>query len=221
MARKGMSLLEMMFTVGVLLVVTSLGALLLIRTTRATLRGTMRVDMQQQAVVAMQHIFTAMRKSSCAGISIRSGPAPRAICVCPISQPELRAGEPAPVQADGVIRWSSFFLIYYYDEARQQIRHREWPIGSVPATALETSIKGPRRLAADRLAEVIAGTAPRESVLASGVTAFNLSYPSGGTDDLYVQPLTVQIVQERKGNTGHSKPETFTCTRSIFLAEQR
>ena len=220
-SRRGTTVLELIITMGILLVVTALGALLLIRTSRATLRGTMRVDMQQQSVVAMQHILGAMRKSCCAGVSIRSGPSPRAICVCPLSQPDLRTGEPVPIQADGVLRWSSFFLIYYYDETRQQIRHREWPPGSVTPTSLETSIANPRRLAPDRLAAVLAGTAPRETVLASGVTAFNLIYPPGGTDDLYVQPLTIQIVSQRQGNTGHAKPEVFTYTRSVFLAEQR
>ena len=221
MLRRAATLMELLFSVGLLALATSLCALLLLRTSRATLRGTMRVDMQQQGVVAMQQILGAMRKSCCAGVTIRSGAAPRAICVCPISQPDLRSGEPAPVQADGVLRWSSFFLIYYYDEGRQQIRHRQWPAGSVLPSALETDRSNPRRLAPDRLAEVLAGTAPRETVLASGVTAFNLTYPPGGSDDLYVQPLTVQIVLERKGNTGHTRPEVFTYTRTVFLAEQR
>jgi len=218
---RGVTLMELMFTSAILLVVTSLMALLLVRTSRASLRGVLRVEMQQQAVVAMQHILGAMKKSCCAGISVRSGPAPRAICVCPISQPGLRAGEPAPVQNDGILRWSSFFLIYYHDPTRRQIRHREWPPGSVLPTSLETDRSNPRRLDADRLAEVLAGSASRESVLASGVTAFNLTYPPGGTDELYVQPLTIQIVQQREGNTGHGQPEVFSYSRTIFLAEQR
>lgn len=219
--RRGTTLLEMLITTGVLLVVTALGALLLIRTARATLRGTMLVDMQQQSVVAMQQMLEAMRKTSCAGVSIRSGASPRAICVCPISQPELRPGQPAPLQADGGLRWSSFFQIFYYDESLQQIRYREWPPGSVLPTTLETFIAHPRRLAPERLAEVLAGTASREKVLASGVKAFRLTYPPGGTDNLYVQPLTISIISQRQGNTGHSKPEIFTYSRNVFLAEQR
>jgi len=219
--RRGMTLIELLTTSALVLLVVGLAALLLVRTTRATLRGTMRVDMQQQGVLALEKMLTCMRRSCSGGISVRSGDQPRAIAVCPISSPTLRSGEPAPLQADGRLRWSSFFQIFYYHEASRQLRFREWPPGSVPASTLETSRAFPRRLSPARLAEVLTGSTPREAVLASGVREFNVTYPPGGSDDMYVQPLTLQIVQQREGNTGHGRPEVFTCTRTVFLAEQR
>ena len=212
---RGFSQIEMVIATAVVLVVTTLIALFLSVTTRATMRGTLRVEMQQQAVVATQQILTAMRKSTSGGISVRSGTAPRAIAVCPLSQ------DSAPVQGDGTLRWAKFFYIYYLDDSSHQLRLRQWPPGSVAATADEQIISAPRRLLPDRLATVLAGSSPRENVLASGVKEFNLTYPPGGSDDTYVQPLTIQLILQRKGLTGHPEPETFTYTRTIFLPEQR
>lgn len=220
-ARRGTTLIEVLVTTGLVFLVVGLAALLLVRTTRATLRGTMRVEMQQQGVLALEKVLAAMRLSCSGGVSVRSGAQPRAVAVCPVSSPTLRSGEPSPLQADGRLRWSSFFQIFYHHEASRQLRFREWPPGSVPASALETSRALPRRLSPARLAEVLSGSASREAVLVSGVTEFNLTYPPGGSDDQYIQPLTLQIVQQREGNTGHGRPEVFTCTRTVFLAEQR
>lgn len=218
--RRGFTLIELTITAVVLLVVTVLGTLLLLRTTSAGLRGTLRVEMQQQAVTAMQRIIGDMRKSSPAGVSVSSGDL-RAIAICPISQPQLRGGELEPVQEDGRLRWSSFFLIYHHNAPAEQLVYREWPPGSVVATPDETAIVNPRRLSVARLGEVVAGTTPIQQVIASGVTAFNITYPPLGSDELYIQPLTLQLVQRRKGNTGRPEPETFSYTRTVFLAEQR
>jgi hypothetical protein len=218
--RRAFTLLELTITAVVLLVVTVLSTLLLLRTTSAGLRGTLRVDMQQQAVTAMQRLIGDMRKSSPAGVSVSSGN-PRAIAICPISQPQLRPGELEPVQEDGRLRWSSFFLIYQHNPDTEQLLYREWPPGSVPSSPEETAIVSPRRLSVPRLTQVLAGTTPVQQVVASGVTALNITYPPLGSDELYIQPLTLQLVQRRKGNTGRPEPETFSYTRTVFLAEQR
>lgn len=221
MRPRGLTFLELLFASGLGLVIAALAGLLLLRTTRATLRGTMRVEMQQQGLLALEKIQASMRRSCAAGISLRSGASPRAIAICPISSPDLRSSEPPPLQADGKLRWSSFFQIFHHHPDRRQLLFREWPPGSEPASSLETSRALPRRLSPNRLAQVLAGSTPREVVLATGVTEFNLLHPPGGSDDLYVQPLTLQLVLQREGNTGHGRPEVFTCTRTIFLPEQR
>lgn len=225
--RRGVTLLELTVSATVLIVVTVLGALLLVRTTNVTLKGTLRVEMQQQAVQALNRIVNDMRKSTAAGISVRSGNPPRAIAICPLSQPELRAGQQPAVQGDGKLRWSSFFLLYWHDGSAARLQYREWPPpgtappGTVVPTPEEIAILGPRRLSPARLAEVLNGAPGREVTVVSGVTAFNLTYPPTGSDEEYVQPLTIQLVQQRRGNTGLRAPETFTYTRTVFLAEQR
>lgn len=219
--RRAFTLLEVMIAAAVLLVVGGLGVLLLVRTLTATARGQLRIDMQQQALNAVQKLVGDMKKSCAAGISIRSGDAPRAIAICPISQPDLRPGEPPPVQENGDLRWSSFFLIYSYNSAAGQLLYREWPPGSVVPTTLETAINNPRRLAPDRLAEVLAGTTPRQLVLVSGVTEFSISYGPDGSDEEFVQPITIKLVQQREGHTKTGLPEIFKFVRSVFLPEQR
>ena len=125
-----MTVLELLITMTVVLVVTGLTALLLQSTSRAALRTTMRTEMQQQALVAIQRLVTDLRRSCCAGVSIRSGAAPVALAICPLSQPDLRAGSQTGVLNNGELLWSDFYQIYWYDASAQKLIYREWPPGA-------------------------------------------------------------------------------------------
>ncbi len=218
--RTGATLIELLIVAGVLLVISAVGFSLLLKTSQATQRGSLRVEMQQQAQVSMAKLVDDMKHSCCAGVSVRST-APKAIAICPVSRPDVRAGELSPVQADGVLRWSSFFQFYYYDAPSQEFRYAEWPNGSVVATALETSILNPRRLGVDRMAAILSGSLTHPKRLATGVTQFDLLHPSGGSDALYIQPLTIKMTLQRRGNTGNTAAEMFTLARTVFLEDQR
>ena len=61
----------------------------------------------------------------------------------------------------------------------------------------------------------------RHLTLMTGVTGFEISYPPGGSDLLMVQPVSLKVTLQRKGNTGHVDPETYTYRRTFFLPEQR
>ncbi len=216
----GTTLIELLVVSGVLLIIGTVGFSLFLKTSQATQRGTLRVEMQQQAQVSLGKLVDDMKHSCCAGVSVRST-APKAIAICPVSRPDLRPGELAPVQTDGIVRWSSFFQFYHYDAPTQELRYREWPAGSVVATAQETSVLNPRRLSIDRIAEVLTGSGTNSKRLASGVTGFELIHPAGGSDAVYIQPLTIKMTLERRGNTGHSAAEVFAVTRTVFLEDQR
>lgn len=220
MSRSGATLIELLVVSGVLLIIGTVGFSLMLKTSQATQRGTLRVEMQQQAQVSLSKLVDDMKHSCCAGVSVRST-APKAIAICPVSRPDLRLGELEPVQADGVVRWSSFFQFYHYDGLTQEFRYQEWPAGSVVATAQETSVLNPRRLGVDRIAEVLAGSGSNSKRLANGVTGFDLIHPAGGSDGLYIQPLTIKLTLERRGNTGNSAAEIFTVSRTVFLDDQR
>ncbi len=216
-----MTVLELLITMTVVLVVTGLTALLLQSTSRAALRTTMRTEMQQQALVAIQRLVTDLRRSCCAGVSIRSGAAPVALAICPLSQPDLRAGSQTGVLNNGELLWSDFYQIYWYDASAQKLIYREWPPGNPVATAEELDVTKPRRLTPGRIAEILNAPLGRHLTLMTGVTGFEISYPPGGSDLLMVQPVSLKVTLQRKGNTGHVDPETYTYRRTFFLPEQR
>ncbi|MBX3172451.1 MAG: hypothetical protein KF760_33915 [Candidatus Eremiobacteraeota bacterium] len=213
MKPRGATVLELLIAMTIMLVVSALLALLLQSTSRAALRTTMRTEMQQQALVAVQRLLTDLRRSCCAGVSIRSGASPLAIAICPMGQ--------EGVLNNGSLLWSDFYQIYSYDAGARTLNYREWPPGSPTATADELDVTKPRRLSSGRLAEVLNHPPARQLTLMTGVAAFEITYPPGGSDLLLVQPVSVKVVLQRRGNTGHSQPETFTYRRTFFLPEQR
>lgn len=221
MSRRGISVLEIVIALTIVLVVSSIGALLLQSSSRAAIRTTLRTEMQQQALIAMQRLVTDLRRSCCSGVSIRSGAAPIAIAICPLSQARLRAGAQPGVANSGELLWSDFFMLYSYDAAAHTLNYREWPPGGPAPTAEEIDPTRPRRLAAGRIAQILNDAPLRPVILLSGLTAFEISYPPGGSDLLLIQPVTLKITLQRKGNTGHPEPETYTYQRSVFLPEQR
>ena len=214
-------MLEMIIAMTIVLVVSSIGALLLQSTSRAAIRTTLRTEMAQQALVASQRLLTDLRHSCCAGISIRSGASPLAIAICPLSQPGLRPGQPPAVSNNGELLWSDFFQIYFYDSNKKTLNYREWPPGAPTASSEELDPAKPRRLSSGRLAEVLNNPAPRQVTLISGLTAFEVTYPPGGSDLLLIQPIMIKLTLQRRGNTGRPDPETYTYQRSFFLPEQR
>ncbi|MFN8613052.1 MAG: hypothetical protein U0931_36275 [Vulcanimicrobiota bacterium] len=221
MRRRGATVLEMVIALTIVLVVSALVASLFQSTSRAAIRTTLRAEMQQQALVAVQRLLTDLRRSCCSGISIRSGTAPLAIAICPLSQPGLRGGSQTGVLNNGELLWSDFFLLYAYDGTNKTLTYREWPPGSPAPNAEESDVTKPRRLAPGRIAQILNVPAARQVTLVSGLTNFEISYPPGGSDLLVIQPVTVKLSLQRKGNTGHPQPETFTYQRSFFLPEQR
>lgn len=214
-------MLELVITIALTLLVTSLSALFLQSSSRALTRTTMRSEMQQQALIAMQKLLTDLRRSCCAGIAIRSDVAPRALAICPLSQPGLRAGSSTAVLNNGELLWSDFFLIYFYDAQNQTLNYREWPPGNPTAATDELDITKPRRLTTTRIAQILSLPATRQLTLVTGLTGFDIIYPPGGSDLLLIQPLTIKLTLQRKGNTGRPQPETFTYQRSVFIPEQR
>lgn len=219
--RRGLTLLEVLVTAVLLGLVVTLGFAFLLPVMRGSTRGTLRVEMQQQAALALNLLTLDLRRTSVAGLSLRSGPEPVVVAACPVSSPDLRAGLPPPMQPDGTVVWSNFFILYHWSSDPGKLMRREWPPGPPSPTPLETSILNPRRLSPERLADVVSAPSASERVLATGVVSFEILPAPGGTDSMVVQPVRFRLVLERKGNTGHETPERYTLVRSAYLRNQK
>ncbi len=221
MTRRAYSLLEVILSLALITLVMGLTLAFLFPALRASVRGTLRVEMQQQAVTALNRLCSDVRRTSVAGLSLRSGPPPIAVAACPVSGPDLRSGQPGPMQPDGTVVWSDFFVIYYLDESSRKLMRREWPPGPPAPTVEETTIIKPRRLSPARLAQILSQPAANEMVLATDVASFEIEPGPGGSDSEVAQPVRFRLVLERRGNTGHLSQERFIYTRSVFLRNQK
>lgn len=219
--RRGLTLLEVLVTAALLTLVVTLGLNFLLPVMRGATRGTLRVEMQQQATMALTLLSNDLRRTSVSGLSLRSSPEPVVAAACPVSSPDLRTGLPPPMQPDGTVVWSDFFLLYSWSSSTGKLTRREWPPGPPLATPMELSILRARRLSPERLAEVVSVPNPTERVLATGVVSFEILPAPGGSDTLVVQPVRFRLVLERKGNTGQELPERFTLIRSAYLRNQK
>lgn len=221
MTRRAYSLIEIIFSLALIGLVAGLSLGFLFPALRASVRGTLRVEMQQQAVTALNRLCGDVRRTSVAGLSLRSGTPPIAVAACPVSGPDLRLGQAGPLQPDGTVVWSDFFILYYLDETSRKLMRREWPPGPPAATTEETTIVKPRRLSPARLAQIVAQSGSNEMVLATEVTRFEIEHAPGGSDGEVKQPVRFRLVLERRGNTGHQSQERFIYTRSVFLRNQK
>lgn len=225
-SKAAFTLIEMLAVCFLLSLTLSLSIEFLIPAIRASTRGSIRVDLQQEAIHALSSLCSEMQRSSPSGISLNSSTNPIAVAVCPLSRPASRAGEPAPVQPNGTLVWSSFFSLYYVEPASGEFRLQEWPPVGASAmlnpTAAESDTARPRRLDPLRLRQVIAsGQAAPFSVLARGVRKFQILYPTGGTDLLYIQPVTFRLTLGRTGNTGETQEQRFIYSRTVSVCNER
>lgn len=201
--KKGFTLLEITVTAVLLSMVMLLAIRFLVPTMRISARGTLRVEMQQTAVVALNRLITDYERSSPAGIGLRLT-APVAVSVCPVVR----------VQPDGADVWSDSFILYSYDVPTRQLRRREWPPGAPSPTTEELTITKARRLGPDRIAGILAEPPARQIILAADVDSFQILQPPGATGDMLIQPVRFQLTLKRQD-------QTFTCTRSAFVRNLR
>ncbi len=213
---RGFTLLETVVGVGLVVLVLGLATLLFVRTLKASLRGTLRAEMQQQALVASNQLAQDLARTTPEGVSLRTESPPWVVAICPLSDPAQ--GEPAPLLANGSLLWSPRFWVYHYRESEQLLVRASWPPGAVAPLPGETSPGEPRHLDPDRLAQVVGGTLHQPKVLARGIRRLAVVHAPGGSDRLVLQPWRLEIELERPAARG---PERLQYSRSYWVAEQR
>ncbi len=200
--RTGFTLVEVMVAGSVALLLLGLLVRFLVPAMRYTAEGNIRVDMQQQALIALNQMTAELQRSAPSGISFRAT-APVALGIVAIDDID-GAGRPV---------WDNQALVYHFDSTSQTLVKETYPPAN-PDLGKTFLISRPTDFTPNELAN-LAGTANgSEKTLARGVIGFLVgdSDPTPG-----LQPPIVLELQLEKEVPHTAKRASVTMTRRVFL----
>jgi hypothetical protein len=176
-------------------------SMLLLPTLRATARGTVQSDMQDQALL----VFTLMTRdfdtAVAQGVSLRSDQ--HGLALMPIHD----------VQDKGTLIWLPEFVSYSWDAVSQTVVRRVWHAPGPPNLGVIPDGSEPLRLSDAQMVQIAGATGLETRSVATGVTDFTLqqSGPLPGVTDAVKLSMTLL----RQAATGRTTPETFSLSRSL------
>lgn len=187
------------------LLALGLGFSYLVPSLRASARSSVRVEMEQQALIAMTRLVQDFANTNVGGVSL----APKVLALQPLQG----------VRDDGVQVWQRQIVVYAVD-GTDLVRFLYPPDPDVPGP-LDLGLRNvrPQRLAEPVLASVAEADGVRRERLATGVKALQVQHTGGAAG--IGQPLTVTLKMEREAATGRLEPERWTLSRTMFLRSQR
>lgn len=174
-------------------------------TLRAFSRGSNRNDLQQQAVVVLNHMIADLEATSVAGLAIQNGDGSAAGVPVAIALQKV-AGTLPP---DGMLGWQQAIVVYAWDPHSGYIVRREFASPDALAMAVNLKPQIPRRVGATVLQQMAATPNRTDRLLARDVTSFKIT--SGSTDPAVITPpLVLDAVLVRAStsyNTGGERLE--------------
>lgn len=187
------------------LMALGLGFSYLVPSLRASARSSVRVEMEQQSLVAIGRLVQDFANTNVGGVSL----APRVLALQPLQG----------VRDDGVQVWRRQIVVYTVD-GTDLVRFLYPPDPDAPGP-LDLGLRNvrPQRLSASVLASVAEADGVRRERLATGVKALQVRH--GGGEYGISQPLTVTLKLEREAATGRTEPERWSLSRTMFLRSQR
>lgn len=206
MRRRGMSLLETLLAGALMTMVMGLVLSFLIPTFRNSSRGGLRVEMQQQASIALERLVIDLEHGAPASVSIL--PAPTG--TDEVSGVAVQRME--GYTSSGAQLWETQLIVYYWLPKTQTLKREIWNNGMKPSLPVTLLDYHPAHITRQDLISVINDASAPESNLAQGVTKFSVDYPAPPNQ----QPYRIQLTLER-APIGQKAPEVLTLDRSITL----
>lgn len=201
-----MSLLETLLAGSLLTMVMGLVLSFLIPTFRNSSRGGLRVEMQQQASIAMERLVIDLEHGAPASVSILPEPT---------GTDEVSGVAVQPVEgytSSGAQVWETQLVVYYWLPKTRTLKREIWNNGLKPPLPVTLLDYHPAHITRQDLIDIINdGTSP-ETNLARGVSKFSVDYPAPPNQ----QPYRIQLTLERSP-IGQKVPEVLTLDRSITL----
>ncbi len=202
MSRKGFTLLEVIVGAGLMALVISLCMLLLLPTLRASARGMVHAEMEDQALLVASLLGRDLDGAVPQGVSLSTDG--QTLAIMPIQD----------LLDSRLLAWLPQFAVYHWDSASATVVRRVWYSPGPPDLGLGT-LDGshPIRLSDAQMAALSGSTSLESRVLASGVTAFAIT--QNGPGPSVTDPVTMSVTLQRHAATGRELPESFTLTRGL------
>lgn len=205
LTRRGMSMLELLIAGGLFLVVLSVVFGFLIPSFRNSSRNGARIEMQQQASLAMDRLMIDLERSAPAAVTLLPSPAQGQASGVAIQR--LRG-----FSGGGLQEWESELVLYYWLPQSQRLKREIWRAGLPPALPVVLLDTRPSRITRQDLVDVINDGSASEQTVATGVIEFEVALAKPPA----MQPFTIGLTLARTIQ-GRPKPETFELRRSVTL----
>jgi prepilin-type N-terminal cleavage/methylation domain-containing protein len=212
---RGFTLLEVLISASLLLLLLGLLFTFLVPTMKASVRGSVRVEMQQMAVLALNKMVGDLQNTTAAGLSL-SQRNPVSIGIVRIEG----------VTSEGMQIWEKNMIVYALLDG--VLIRKVYPPGP-PSIDLNLNGTTPRRVAAANLVTIAKEINGKETIVAKWVKSLRITTAGdnlaenpgdpGPTDFTIQDPVTVTIELERK-ESHQPDPEKFRLTRVVSMKQR-
>ncbi|MBT9587370.1 hypothetical protein IV102_28775 [bacterium] len=207
---KGITLIELLVTVGLVLVLLVAGMWLFLPTLNALSRGTARSEVEEQAVLSLYKVEEELRRSAPEGIQVFSQAE-----VTAARFPGLLVTPLKDVDGDGDRVWWPKVLAIWWDRPGQRLSLKSWPPKNPAGFAMEPTVNRPACLNLNEYVSLVESLNGTEISWAKGVTQFDVT--DSGVADWAVPPISLTITVRRQ--EGHHM-ESFQARRTLTLRTQ-
>lgn len=204
-----MSLLETLLAGALLTMVMGLVLSFLIPTFRNSSRGGLRVEMQQQASLALEKLVIDLEHGAPASVSILPAP----LGTDEVSGVAVQRMD--GFTSSGTQVWETSLVVYYWLPKTGTLKREIWNNGRQPSLSVTLLDYHPARITRQDLLDIINDGSGPEFNLARGVTRFSVDYPPPPAQ----QPYRIQLTLERSP-MGQSANEVLALDRALTLRNQ-
>ncbi|HXE73733.1 MAG TPA: hypothetical protein VNO81_13810 [Candidatus Nitrosotenuis sp.] len=206
--RGGATLIEVLVGGGLAVLVLTVLIMFLLAAFKFSGQGTARVEMQQQAVVALERMASELQRSSTEAVALlsRDPLKPQNPVAFALTRLKDVSGEGDPI-------WEEKLIVYYWDRERSLLLRREWP-PAPPTLGLSLSSRRANKVSPADLISLASSTNGTEKLLARGVCSFDVTHAGSGSS--IEPPLTLTLGLEREV-ARQKGPETFQLSRTVTL----
>ncbi|MFN8608074.1 MAG: type II secretion system protein [Vulcanimicrobiota bacterium] len=209
MRQRAMSLLETLLAGALLTMVMGLVLSFLIPTFRNSSRGGLRVEMQQQASLALEKLVIDLEHGAPASVSILPAP----LGTDEVSGVAVQRMD--GFTSSGTQVWETSLVVYYWLPKTGTLKREIWNNGRQPSLSVTLLDYHPARITRQDLLDIINDGSGPEFNLARGVTRFSVDYPPPPAQ----QPYRIQLTLERSP-MGQSANEVLALDRALTLRNQ-
>lgn len=231
-ARAGFTLIEVMVAASIMIMLLGLIFWFLVPAMRYSAEGTMKVDMQQEAVLAMGRIVADLQRTTAQGISFSptTGSPAGTIYALGVVPMESIGPDGKPVWADGSSVSNGRVEgmdVYYLDNTDHHLYEKYYPPKPPSVSpAISFATDSPAAVTSDQLSQIASASQPNgtERSLADHVTEFWIRHAKSGAtawpwqseSPSITEPIIITITMDQ--DVPHTQQKAHVeLTRRVYL----